>query len=226
MRGITVTPAKRQQVMEDWLRGTSINRLADSYKLSVGVIHKIVTEARRDLQTSATRTAEEVLAEVALLRAEAWKKYQESTAPITKDSIKRVFVKIGKAFSDEEARAVGGVGRKKGRTLSISGAVEHTVQNWNENRPGDPTWLHIVQWCLEFESKLRGLTAPLHVTHEFRVAGLAPDELDGEMFSRLADVLQRRGAKPVDGKVIDARIADDADRGGNGGRNGGTKNST
>jgi len=203
-----VSPEKRQQIVEDWLRGNSFPRLAKMHRLSRACVHNIVTDARRDLQTDTNRTADEVLAEVALLRAEAWRKHQESSEPVTTESVQRVFATLGhEAPSDAQALGMGKSGKRKtSKKLSIAGAVEHTVKFLQENRKSEPSWLHIVQWCLQFEAKIRGMNAPIQVDHSFRVAGLEPEELDGEMFGRLAAALERRGAKPVEGRVLASKI--------------------
>lgn len=207
-----VSPAQRLAVFEGWLQGNSLHRLAKEHRIGLTTAHAIVKEARQDLQVQAQRTAEEVLAEVALLRAEAWRKYRESTEPITKESVERVFAAVDGPLTDAEALAVG-KSANKGKKPKISGAIEHKVRRLTEKRTGEPSWLQIVQWCLDFEAKIRGLTAPSQVNLEFRVAGVAPEALDGEMLARLADALQRRGAKPLEGTVIESRVIEGAEGG-------------
>lgn len=179
-----LSPEVEAAIARDWIRGRTTYELAAAYKVGFNALRRAIDDARRMLQLETNRTADEVLSEVRQIKWEAWQRWELSKKPITERAMKTV---TGDKWSKSIAKKI-------------------------RKRTGEATWLHVIQWCLKFEAKIRGMAAPIKVDLGFRVAGAMPDELDGQMLSRFADAIQERRAIPVEFREIPrVEAADDDD---------------
>lgn len=170
-------PDTIEAIMDDWLRGTTISELSRTYGVDRKNVGALIERHRPGLNDRMGRNANELLAEAALIRREAWKMYHSSSEPLTPQALTAIL---------EMARPNG----TKVPQLKI---IEKLLSRLVAKTQGDPTWLHLVQTSLEFEARVRGYYAParLEIEGEFRVAGIAPEDLDREMMEKFAEAAAR-----------------------------------
>ena len=111
-------------------------------------------------------------AKVALIERTAWEKFDSHEPAESHEVVERALLESG-----AEAEIV----KQVIRTVS---------------RKYDPTWIHIVKWCIEFRARIHAHFAPtrhhVDVGGELRVAGKTPCEVDQEMLKRLMDQIHER----------------------------------
>jgi len=174
-----ITPEKLREIEELYLRGETgpaiAERLGVHHNTIYGHLDRTIRPAWRELQN---RSVEEQIEKIRHLRRTAWRRFDESINPETRETIET-------ALSEET-----GLVEIVKRALTT---ISHKA---------DPSWLDIVKWCIAEENKIWGFYAPdRHVFEEqaeFRVAGVSPEELDEIMFKRLEaatrDILKRKQA--------------------------------
>ncbi len=168
-----VTPAVLETIAAMFARGETLRIIADAVGIHFTTVqHHLKTTVQPLWREGMVVEAHVEMARVGELERTAWRKF-ESCAPITREQLRH------------ECDAAGVKGRLVER-------IETKI-----SREGDPSWLHVVQWCLDHKAKVGGLyaAAKFQIDHggEIRVAGMSPTELDEQALAMiLAKIKERR----------------------------------
>ncbi|HWA99415.1 MAG TPA: hypothetical protein VG713_13025 [Pirellulales bacterium] len=176
-----------EEVGRMYLQGVSLWSIALKFGVTVHAVeHHLNTKIKPAWRERVGNEAFIEMAKVNLLERIAYEQFARSKRKLTKETIKQEL--NAKALEDPE----------KATDPKI---VERALQTIK--RDGDATWLHIVQWCIDWRSKVGGHYAPeRHVISgetELRVAGLSRDDLDHQMLNRLAELIAARTSKQPQG---------------------------
>lgn len=205
-----LTEEQINAIGSDWVKGANRLTLSRRHGVTGKAVDAAITEMRRRIAAEPQRTAEEVLYEVAMLRNIAWRRLgEEGTRGVTETTIEREYAEPAEDWTDEQVRAILNTGNMSDRRMKQQLGDVHmgapaSVKIKRTRKYTAATWAKILQWCIAFEAKVRGLQVLAAHNNNFRVAGVTPEDLDGEMLARLADALQRRGAIPV--RTVEGKI--------------------
>lgn len=168
-----VWPEVLRRIGKLWLQGRNNCTIAreigvDESTVRYHLEHSIKPEWHEQMRS---RLAED-LAKVALLERVAWERFGSSAPCETHEQVEKALLQGG-----AKPRIV----KQATRTVT---------------RTGEVAWLQIIQWCLDFRARIHGHYAPVrhHVDtgSEFRVAGMAPIEVDQVMLQRLMEKIAER----------------------------------
>ncbi len=162
-----VTPAVLDKFSELWLQGTSVSAIARATGFNRKTVDHHIKHTLMPLwEREQVVKAEFELAKVEHVYAGAWKMFWKSTEPLPRQTVKDVLFENGVA----------------------SGMIERVTTT--VFRVGDPSWLKIVTWCLDFVAKVSGL----YVQGRAR----APSRTQPSQSGRQPDREMLLGGKPVE----------------------------
>jgi hypothetical protein len=169
-----VTPCMIEQIAELWLQQVSETKIAAEMEIDRKTVHYHLESTIWPLWRENMRSKLAVdLAKVGLIEKVAWARFDSLEPAETHEVIEQ--------------------------SLLENGTEPQTVKNIirRVTRNGEVSWLHVIQWCLEFRAKIHGHFAPTrhHVDNggELRVAGMTPTEVDTKMLKRLMEqIVERR----------------------------------
>ncbi len=168
-----VTPEVLETIAAMYSRGDSLRTIADAVAIAFQTVaYHLKTTIQPLWREGMVVEAHVEMARVAELERTAWRKF-ESCEPITREQLRHECA--GKGMPEA--------------------LVERIVTR--TSREGDPSWLHVVQWCIDHKAKVGGLyaAAKFQIDHggEIRVAGMSPTELDEQALAMiLAKIKERR----------------------------------
>jgi len=156
------TPEVLLQVEEWWASAVSYTeiarRLGCSWTTVRDHVRRHILPKWREMETCQREALE---AQVARMQAVATQKFSESTSPQTRKTIEQGLTKGG-----VDPRVVRRVLTKISRT-------------------GEPQWWSIVQWCIDWKTRVGGHYAAIKVQTTTRSAGMDPKEHHQRMLERL-----------------------------------------
>jgi hypothetical protein len=172
------TPENLRNVEIMYLQGVPILHIARKYGVSDACIHyHLNTKIKPRWNKLLEAGREQEIAKVARLEEVAWERFFAS-------------MKLGTFAGQAEIEALLEKQELPYTTiLKIMRKFEKT---------GETSWLNIVQWCIEWRTKIGGFYAAERIRHEgsvdFRVAGQPKEVLQGRMLSRILELVKQRGA--------------------------------
>ena len=129
-----VTPVALDRFSQLWLQGTSVSAIARATGFNRKTVDHHIKHTLMPLwQREQVVKVEFELAKVHHLYAVAYKMFNKSTEPLTRQTLKDVLLENGVA----------------------SGMIERVTTT--VYRLSDPSWLKIVIWCLDYRAKVCGL---------------------------------------------------------------------
>jgi len=163
------------------LRHVPYTEIAKAIGVSVATIkHHYEHTIRPSFRHALARTAEEEMARIDEIERIAWDRFDASLNPATKETIKTEMIE-------------GLKGNAKAKAAKL-GTVERSLTKISSN--GDTCWLHVIQWCVEERCKIKGHYASqrlqIHHGGEIRVAGKSREDLDRELYERIAYIVNNR----------------------------------
>lgn len=181
-----VTPEVRNQIEEMRLKALSPWKIGERLGLAEGTIrYQLETYIYPLWREKRIENLGDEIAKVEAIEAVAWERFEKSQEPQTKEQIE-------KALAEE--------GADPDTAMQIVKEVSTITQ-----RVGEVSWLSVIQWCIEWRSKVGGYYAP--TKHEFRgdgdlrVAGLSTEQIDKAMLDRLR---QRVAESRANKKMLEA----------------------
>jgi hypothetical protein len=185
-----ITEALYPDIYVRWCKGASIIALAANYQVDWATMHHHLQKCRTMLRTTLLRDRNEVLDELALLRAAAWECFKKSQRPLTHDEVAKEIdrMAIEKGVSQELASRL------------IKQTTKITM------RDGEANWLSVILAAVDVEAKLCGHYELGKREGQkpagkgtYRAAGRSPKDTHEAMAARLAEVLSERRAALVGG---------------------------
>ena len=165
---------KYAEIQRLWLRGVSVTELSTKFGVTHGRISQIITEYQSLLISENTRGRDAILAELAMVRAVAWEKLDQSAEPITEHRVEELFALIDKRKERE--------------------AITRKVVQLVRHRTGESQWLDVIRWAVDFECRITGIfnSQPLNPESGLRYAGSDPEAIDDAMVRRMAEAIVKR----------------------------------
>lgn len=166
-----IGPAEIIKIAEWHIQHIPLTEIAERLGVDEATVrHHIRQTIRPQWEQATRRPMGEELARVDLLEKTAWECFHKSTQPATKQKMKEILAEAG----DDEAGDL------------IERVVETTF------RDGDTAWHAVIQWCIDYRTKVAGFYAPdrMKVTHagEVRVAGQTRELVDAALMERIRHV--------------------------------------
>jgi predicted transcriptional regulator len=170
-----IGPAELEEIANRVLQNQPVSQIARAMGVAESTIRYHVENAikprwEHDISCSLTHQR----AKVDRLEALAWERFLESQKPQTRREVR------------QELQAGGADAKTVARVLTRT------------RRTGEPVWLEIIEWCIDWRCKIAGHYAAkkFHVENsgELRVAGCSPSEVDESMLRRLAEKIAERKA--------------------------------
>jgi DNA-binding transcriptional ArsR family regulator len=185
-----ITEGQYPDIYQRWLKGTSVHSLAAEYHVDWSTMQHHLQKCRMMLKTTLLRDRNEVLDELALVRAAAWECFKKSQRPLT---------------HDEVAKEIDRVALEKGVSKEIA---ERVVKQTTKitTRDGEANWLSVVLAADDLEARMTGHyeTGKREGQKQggkgsYRAAGRSPSETHEVMAQRLVNVLTQRREALVGG---------------------------
>lgn len=160
-----------------YLQGWSVTELAARFGVDRKTIdHHLEHAIRPEWQAVCRGDIHEEYARVQMLYRFAWEQMKRSLDPQTKEQLTH-------AFAEAEGS---GVDPK---------LVEKVITKIE--REGSTNWAGVIRWCIEWHSKVQGLFRPQNINLDvtnFRVAGIAREDLDQAMLAKVAEMVKQSKA--------------------------------
>ena len=167
-----IGPAELAQISELWLRGRTVEDIGITIGVSRQAIsHHLNATIRPLWRDCVAAPLGQELAKIDLLERVAWLRFESKEPAETTEQIKTGLVDDGVA-------------------LDVIEKVAKTI-----HRPGQKSWLEIVQWCIEQRCKLAGyytVKAEKESSGGFRVAGMTAGMVNDAMIERMVKVIRDR----------------------------------
>lgn len=182
-----ITPEILEIIGREWLRGTAVEMIASAIPCDPKTVWHHINRTIRPLwRNQLDQSLVDELAKIQAIERIAWQHFDKSESVLTEQTLREAVerdiaggIKSGESLFD-------GVGDG----LQIVERITKKVK-----KLANPTWLSVIQWCIELRLKVGGHLsgAKLENEHSLRVAGMSPEQLDKKMLGRLLIEMEARG---------------------------------
>ncbi len=168
-----IGPAELAQIGELWLRGRTRAEIARTLAVSESTVRHHLNATIRPLWRDHVAAPLGVeLAKIDLLERVAWLQFESKGPAETTEQMKTGLVHNGVELA----------------------VVERVIRKIH--RPGQKTWLEVIEWCITERCKLAGYYRPKQDegkrASSFRIAGMTADQVNDAMIQRMVKVIRDR----------------------------------
>lgn len=167
-----VAPDQMERIGVLWLQQWSVPRISAVLGVTDATVRYHLENSILPVwQNAMLRNVEIELARVDLIERIAWEQFESSQGTETTESVKTRLAKED----------------------SLDGELIERAVTKTKRLTGQPAWIAVVQWCVDWRSKIAGYYAAkgIDVSGTIRVAGKSREEIEEELQRRIAFVVER-----------------------------------